>query len=135
MDELEEIKHDYESGSLNRLREDLEVFIKNHKTDILSFKNDEAVKVKLGEVSDEIAVKLFIQRHRSINPRREIMEQLEEIQREKWIRGIQTGTPPDPQEVAKDWAQRYSPGWRDHRVICIIYVFEREKERYLNLLK
>lgn len=135
MDELGEIKRDYESKRLEHIKEDLAAFIKNHKQDIITFQNDKVVKDKLGNVSEEIAIKLFIQKSRSINPKREIMEQLEEIQKEKWIRGVQLGKAPDPQDVAKDWATRYSPGWRDHRVMCIIYVFEREKEHFLNLLK
>ena len=85
-------------------------------------------------LSAETAVKFFILRSKSINPQKEIRDQLDEIQREKWIRGVREGSEPDPQAVAADWASRHSACWREHRVTTIVYVFEREKQRYCGLL-
>ena len=78
---------------------------------------------------DDTAIKFFIIQNRSINPEREILEQVAEIEREKWIQGVKTGSAPDPQAVCQEWASKYSAGWRAHRVTSIVYVFEREKDR------
>ena len=83
---------------------------------------------------DDAAIKFYLLRYRSINPQREIKEQLEEIQKEKWIRGVRQGCPPDAEEVALEWARPHSAAWREHRVTTIIYVFEQEKEHYCALL-
>lgn len=135
MGEMDEIKEAYESGKLDHVKTALENFIKTHKNEIKRLKNDKTISSRLGELSDEVAVKLFVLQHRSINPIEEIKEQLTEIEKEKWIQGIHYGCSPNPEQVTKEWANLYSSGWRDHRVLCVIYVFEREKERYLKLLE
>jgi hypothetical protein len=130
--ELEEIRRKYESGQLEPIRQDLERFILAHRQEIALFRADQE---KRGlALSDEATVKLFLLRHRTINPRREIEDQLEEIQKEKWIQGVRTGRSPDAQEVALDWARNHSAGWRAHRLTTIVYVFDREKEMYCRLL-
>jgi hypothetical protein len=134
MSEIDEIRAKYDSGKLEPIRLDLERFIRAHKAEIRKFQ-DRNVAKKLPPLSDEVAIKLYILQHRSINPAREIREQLEEIQREKWIRGVQTGREPDAQTVASEWSREHSAGWRAHRVTEIIYVFDREKERYVRLLQ
>lgn len=134
MDEIEEIKRKYDAGQLEHIRTDLERFIVAHRADILKLKSDLAARPRRGEVSHELAIKLFVLKYKSINPVSEIREELEEIQKEKWIQGVKMGRAPDPNEVAREWARKYSKGWREHRVLSIIYVFEREKDRYIHLL-
>ena len=130
--EIDDIRRRYDAGEFDSIRLDLERFISAHKTDIARYREEQERKgLKL---TDEATVKFFIMQHRSINPRREIQEQLEEIRRETWIRGINSGRRPDEQEVAQDWARQHSAKWRAHRVTAIVYVFEREKERFCKLL-
>ena len=130
--EIEEIRRGYDAGELDTIKLDLGRFISVHKADIAKYREEQERKgLKL---TDEATVKFFIMQHRSINPRREIQEQLEEIRRETWIRGINSGCQPDEQEVAKDWACQHSAKWRAHRVTAIVYVFDREKERFCKLL-
>lgn len=133
MSEIDEIRSKYDSGQLEEIRKDLERFIRVHREQILRYR-DTNRSPDVSPLPDEVAIKLYILRHRSINPKREIEEQLQEINREKWIRGVQSGLAPDPQQVASEWSRLYSAGWRSHRVLSIVYVFEREKERYLRLL-
>lgn len=131
--EINEIRREYEAGRLDPIKEDLARFIASHRADIARYRaGEERRGVRL---TDEAAVKFFILRHRSINPQREIRDQLEEIQREKWIRGIRMGRPPDEQEVAREWAAVHSAAWRTHRVTAIIFVFEQEKARFCRLLE
>ena len=133
MGEIDAIRAEYESGRLEELRGDLERFLLAHRERIRAFAAEQAAKGLAP--TTETAVKFYLLRQRSINPRREIQDQLEEIQREKWIRGVNSGRAPDPQEVAADWARRYSAMWREHRITKIVYVFEREKDRYLKLVE
>lgn len=133
MSTIDDIRRRYEAGQLEDIREDLERFLRAHGPRIACFKDEQ--RAKGVEVDDELAVKLYLIHYRSINPRKEIQDQLEEIRKEAWIRGINTGCAPDPQEVAQDWAKKYSAAWRDHRITTIVYVFERDKERYLRLLQ
>ena len=133
MGEIDAIKAEYEAGRLEELRGDLERFLLAHRERIRAFAAEQAARGLAPTV--EAAIKFYLLKQRSINPRREIQDQLEEIQREKWIRGVQSGCAPDPQEVAADWARRYSAMWREHRLTTIVYVFEREKDRYLRLVE
>ena len=130
--EIDEIRRKYDAGELDSIKQDLERFICAHKADIVRYRADQ--KRKGLELTDEATVKFYIIDRRSINPRREIQEQLEEIRRETWIRGINSGSAPNQGEVARDWARQHSADWRAHRVTAIVYVFEREKGRYCKLL-
>ena len=133
MTEIDEIRAKYETGQLEYIKSDLERFIIAHASEIEQFKRDQ-VERGLPPITDDTAIKFFIIRNRSINPEREILEQVAEIEREKWIQGVKTGSAPDPQAVCAEWASKYSAGWRQHRVTIIVYVFEQEKERFLRVL-
>lgn len=132
MSELDEIREKYEAGRLDALRQDLERFLVAHRAEIALYRKDQAAKGH--ELTDEEAVKFFLLRHRTVNAQGDIREQLEEIRKEAWIQGVRKGRPPDEAAVAQEWARSYSAGWRAHRLTTIVYVFEREKERYLKLL-
>jgi hypothetical protein len=133
MTELEEIAQRYADGRLDGIKRDLERFISANRARIGIFKQERAAKLRIA-LTDEIAIKQYILQHRSINAAAEIQEQLEEIQKEKWIRGVQAGCAPDELEVALDWSRSHSANWRAHRVTTIIYVFDKEKDRYSQLL-
>jgi len=132
MTELDEIRLEYEAGRLETIKEDIQRFLLAHRAEIAACRSAE---VQAGHaLSDADSVKLFILRHRSINPQHEIRDQLEEIQKEKWIRGVRQGCAPDAQQVASEWAHAHSAAWRQHRLATILYVFEQEQDRYLKLL-
>jgi len=133
MTEIDEIRSKYESGQLDHIKADLERFIVAHAAEIERYKQEQSER-GLAPIADDTAIKFFIIQNRSINPEREILEQIAEIEREKWIQGVRTGHSPDADAVCKEWANKYSAGWRAHRVTSIVYVFEREKERYLRIL-
>ena len=133
MSELDDIRRQYESGQLDSIKEDLGRFICAHRSRILDYRAEQQLKGLT--LSEESTIKFYLLRYRSINPGREIREQLEEIQREKWIRGVMTGCAPDEQAVAQEWARTHSAAWREHRVTTIVYVFEQEKDRYCALLR
>ncbi len=135
MSELDEIKTQYERGELDFIKKDLQHFIIYHKTKILEYKKFLRSRYSDNEIQDDLAIKLFILKERSINPRAEITDQIKEIEKEKWIRGVKTGNSPDPIQVATEWARLYSEGWRSHRLTSIIFVFEQEKDKYASLLQ
>ena len=134
MSELDDIRRQYESGKLDSIKEDLGKFICAHRSRICEYRAEQERKgLALGD--DATAIKFYLLRYRSINPGREIREQLEEIQKEKWIRGVRLGCPPDDEQVAMEWARTHSAAWREHRVTTIVYVFEQEKERFCAMLR
>ena len=133
MSELDDIRRRYESGQLDSIKEDLGRFICAHRSRICDYRTEQERKGLT--LDDKAAIKFYLLRYRSINPGREIKEQLEEIQREKWIRGVRLGCPPDDEQVALEWARTHSAAWREHRVTTIVYVFEQEKDRYCAMLR
>ena len=95
MSELDNIREQYESGKLDSIKEDLGRFIISHRGKILDYRTEQEGKGLT--LPEDAAIKFYLLRYRSINPQREIKEQLEEIQKEKWIRGVLTGCAPDGQ--------------------------------------
>ncbi len=133
MTEIDELERDYAAGKFDRIRADLEVFVKNHREQILKFK--ERLRLKGTPPSDEVVLKMYIMQIRSINPAEEIKAQLAEIEREIWIRGETIGREPDRKLIAREWCLRHAPGWRDHRVMEIVFVVDRNRERLIQLLQ
>src|SRR5688572_31865595 len=84
MTEIDEIRAKYETGQLEYIKSDLERFIVAHAAEIEQFKRDQVAR-GLPPITDDTAIKFFIIQNRSINPEREILEQVAEIEREKWI--------------------------------------------------
>ena len=134
MKETDTLQRRYDAGELDAIKEDLAQFIVVHRGEIGEFQKE---RERLGShpVEDDVAVKLFILRQRTVNAKRDISDQLEEIQKEKWIQGVQMGREPDPDRVTMEWVSKYSASWRAHRLTSIVYVLEREKERYLELFR
>lgn len=135
MSEIDEIRCSYEKGELDFIKADLEEFLRRHRREIKEFMALLNSKQTHSPVTLDGAVRLFITKKQSINPVRDIQDQIREIEREKWIQGVHNQRPPEPETVAQNWAKCHSPGWRSHRVTSILYVFDREKEHYLSLLR
>ena len=110
MSEIDDIRRQYESGQLDSIKEDLARFICAHRSRLLEYRREQEARGLA--LPDDAAIKFYLLRYRSINPGREIREQLEEIQKEKWIRGVMTGCAPDEQAVAQEWARTHSAAWR-----------------------
>lgn len=133
MSELHELGREYGDGKLGTVERDLETFILRNRQEILRFR-DQLARKNPG-VTDEVACKLYILQIRTLNPVAEIRDQLDEIKREIYYRGRDEQRPVLPDEVAREWCNRHAPGWRDHRVLAIVYCFERCKERLVPLLR
>lgn len=132
MSELHDLGKEYGTGKFGVVERDLEVFLIRNREEILRFKATLARKNPA--VTDEVAVKWYLLQLRTLNPVAEIRDQLREIEEECWIRAEKAGGGISRDEVAREWCARHAPGWRDHRVMAIIYCFERCKERLLPLL-
>ena len=133
MSELKELARDYDAGKFDGVRKDLEEFIRRHRADIVKMAAD-LRKLPTVSAPEALAIKLFIQQIKSVNPTDEIKTQLQEIEREVWYRGEKAGQAVDKAEVAREWCSRHAPGWRDHRITAIVYVFERNTEEFVRLL-
>jgi hypothetical protein len=46
-----------------------------------------------------------------------------------------SGREPDRKVVAREWCLRHAPGWRDHRVMEIVYVIDRHRDELAALLR
>jgi len=134
-DELKKLSQEYCLGRYNELEKDLEAFITKNKEAIRKFKSDEVKDMGVDTPTDELAVKLFILKTRSINPATEIKTELKEIEKEIWYQGEKTKSLPDRNKIAIEWCKLHAPGWRDNWVFAALYVFEHNKAHYIKLLE
>jgi len=124
--ELEELKQEYAEGKLEGIKDGLESFIRRYKAPIKQFSEQHKLSIDLG-------LRCYILLGRSIDTRKENLDQLEEIKKELWYRREENSALPES-KIIKDWTEKYAAGWRDHRVMQIIYVYLQDKEKYLALL-
>ncbi len=124
--ELEELKQEYAEGRLDGIKECLELFIRRYKEPIKKFSEQHKLSIDLG-------LRCYIILGRTIDTRKENLDQLEEIKKELWYRREEKSDLPES-AIIKDWTEKHAAGWRDHRVMQIIYVYLQDKERYLALL-
>lgn len=134
MTELEEIERDYAAGKFAQILKDLEQFVRAHRASILKLKEQMQLNSKKS-VEDEVVLKWYIMRIRSINPTDEIRAQMQEIEREIWVRGETLGREPNRKVIAREWVERHAPGWRDHRVMAIAYCVKRHGEALVKVLR
>lgn len=134
MSELEKLDSEYQAGKYRTVEADLEAFIRKHRHQIRRFRDELLGKLKGVTPTDDLAIRWYLLQIRSINPVDEIREELEEIEREIWYQGERSQGRVDRASVARQWCYRHAPGWRDHRVLAIVYCYERNKERYIKIL-
>ena len=134
MPELEELKTEWEKGRLASIARDLLEFVRNHRADILEYREKHLKKLRGVQPSDDLALRQYILQVRSISPQGEIKDQLKEIESEIWYRGENEGGQVNRQDVAREWCMRHAPGWRDHRVMAIIFVLDKMKDELLAIL-
>ena len=132
--EINNIANDYCNGKYRELEKDLEKFIIQNKADINKFKEAELADFKDIQLTDEMAVKMYIVKTKSINQLTEIKTELDEIEKEIWYTGEKNKQPANRDAVAMNWCKQHAPGWRDHWVMASLYVFEHNKAHYLKLL-
>jgi len=133
-DELKKLSEEFCLGRYKELEKDLEDFIRNNKDAITKFKETELKNTDISSASNELAIKLYIIKTKTINPSAEIKKELAEIEKEIWYQGEKLKAPPDRNKIAQEWCRLHAPGWRDNWVFAVIYVFEHNKERYLKLM-
>jgi hypothetical protein len=134
MSVLRDLNRDYCSGRFKQIEEDLEKFFRQNKDAIKEFKLHELAKIKGLAASDELAAKLYLLKQRSINPSIELKMELEEIEKEIWYRGEKEHQCVDPNAIACEWSKKHAAGWRDHFIMTTLFIFGRNKEKYLEII-
>lgn len=133
MTEWEQLGQTYDSGKFKNLESELAKFIREHKSAIKDFQAKELSRLKGIPPTDELAIKLYIMKVRSINPLEEIKQELGEIEQETRHQAEKNGGKVDREQVAAEWSRNHAPAWRDYWILSALYVFERHKEKYLQI--
>ena len=136
-------------GQLRDLETDLDRFIRDNLPEIRkavlegrSGGQDVARRryVK-GEISDrqlvDYCVRSVLRNRGTCNPRRDILEQKGEIDKEVWYEGERQKRPVPAErreEIARSWARSHASQWREWRLFQLLYVWEKKAEAYVPLL-
>jgi len=135
---LNSLKADYEKGAFEVIRHDLEYYILTNRAKLTHMIEEKELELEFCDleprVKMELTVKLSILDSRILNPLSDAKQQLEEIRRFIWTEGVRISGPPNQEDCARTWVERYSRSWREYRLLAALYVFEREKDYFLGLL-
>jgi hypothetical protein len=131
---LKQLEEEYNAGRYKELEKDLESFIIENKSFINSLRTTGFDYIADEAFAKEQAVLLCIVNSQCINLSTENRKQVEEIEKEIWIRGEKMHTAPDREKVAIEWCRLYAHGWKEHWILAAVYIFQRDKKRYLKLL-
>lgn len=135
MSTLNDLNSDYSSGKFKQIEADMETFFHKNKEAIQDFKNTKLSKLKGITPTDELAAKLFLIKTRSVNPLHEVKSELEEIEKEIWYRSENGKQTVDRNAVAVEWSKKHAPGWRDKFTLTALYIFGRNKDKYLEIIQ
>ncbi len=146
---LQELDDLWRNGHLRALEEDLDLFIQANLGEIRAVMREGKASALVvarqrytrGEINDrqlvDLCVREVLRRRGSCNPRKDIEEQRGEIEREVWYEG-ERGRQPVPadrrEEIARSWARRHAPRWREWRLYQLLYVWDKKVDQYLSLL-
>lgn len=130
MNELEKVKVSYEKGELESLRMQLESFISYNKDNILRFKIQEEVNWSR-PLDLATALKLFILKVRTIDTEAEMRDQINAINMEL---GVSKDAGIEQNSHCLEWIQKNAVIWRGYRVLAIIYVFDQNQQKMLEVI-
>ncbi len=146
---LQSLEDLWKKGQLTELEKDLDRFIRENLSEIRrAVREGKSAGIDLarrryvkGEISDrqliDFCVRSTLSRRGSANPRRDILEQVGEIEKEVWYEGERrkSAVPADlREEIARRWARQHASQWREWRLLQLLYVWERKADHYLRLI-
>ncbi len=127
--ELMEIEYAYKRGEFREDEQDLYEFIRTHRADIEECRKSWQAKIRNEkQISLLDATKLLFLKKQSVNPKRDIVTQLGEINRE--IERQHANDEDTRIRIARDRAA----GWRDRKVKAIEYIITIHSDRILKYL-
>ncbi len=132
---VDDIEEEYEQGNLQEVEQDLSTFLDERRQKIFEIRKSLEDQFSNRHIDLAFAVKTYILQIRSINPEYEIRKEMKDIEREVQRRQSKHDEPVDREEVVQEWCDRYAPSWRDRHVMTVIYVFERNRDKYLSIIR
>jgi len=132
---VDDIEQEYERGHLQEVEDDLSTFLEERRDKIFDFRDDLAGTFPDRNIDLGTAIKTYILQIRSINPEYEIRKEMKDIEREVQRRRSNQDGDVDREKVVQEWCDRFAPSWRDRHVMTVIYVFERNREKYLSIIR
>jgi hypothetical protein len=95
-----------------------------------------------GEISDrqfvDFCVRSVLRKRGTCNARRDIQEQVGEIEKEVWYEGEREQhavAAERREEIARAWASKHASQWREWRLFQLLYVWEKKADHYVHILK
>ncbi len=139
----------WRQGRLKDLEEDLDRFIRSNLEEIrkaLREGQDRDLdlarrRYSRGELNDrqmvDFCVRTVLRRRGSCNPRRDILEQWKEIEKEVWYEGERRNgpVPADIRDrIAVSWCRSHAGNWRDWRIFQLLYIWDKKADEYTRLI-
>ena len=128
-----ELEAMYQQGQLDIWRGLLKRFISSSKKQIYTHRQELEQRINK-PISLDAAVRLFITGKGSINFIAYMHAQQEEISREIWIVHEHDSNPTDD-EIASNWIHDYAEMFREYHLRSVLYLYDKEKEDFLELLE
>jgi hypothetical protein len=128
---IEEVEITYNGGYIDTLREDVREYVQLKAKDILQFKLQYELKHKK-TISIEDSICLYV-KNSSVNPLRDNMDQLKEMEKEIWIVHEKDPRPTDD-EIRINWINKYGKKFRTYRQTFYAYIAFCERKYFSSIL-
>jgi hypothetical protein len=147
---LQSLEELWSRGQLRDLESDLDRFIRDNLPELRRILREGAGggqeiarrRHLRGEISDrqfvDFCVRSVLRNRGTCNARRDIQEQVGEIEKEVWYEGERQHHPVPAErreEIARGWARQHASQWREWRLFQILYVWDKKADQYLDLLR
>lgn len=131
--EFLEIEYAYKSGEFRDDEQDLYAFVKTHREDIEACRESWQSRIKSGkQISLLDATRLLFFKKQSVNPRRDMLLQKGEIDKE--IESQHANDEDTRVRIARDYGKNRAADWRDRKVKIIEYILTIHADKVLKLL-
>jgi hypothetical protein len=147
---LQSLEELWARGQLRDLEADLDRFIRDNLVELRRVMNEgrgggqEVARKRhvRGEISDrqfvDFCVRSVLRKRGTCNARRDIQEQVGEIEKEVWYEGEREQhavAAERREEIARAWASKHASQWREWRLFQLLYVWEKKADHYVHILK
>jgi hypothetical protein len=147
---LQSLEELWSQGQLRDLEHDLDRFLRDNILEIrrvMAEGRGSGTEIARrrhmrGEISNnqlvDFCVRALLRKRGTCNPRRDIQEQVTEIEKEVWYEGERDQRPvcaERREEIARSWAKQHASKWREWRLFQLLYVWEKKADVYVKLLQ
>jgi len=134
--EIARLETEYQKGVLKGAEQILDKYVSTHHELIIQYKLQKECAWH-AHIDSLVALKLFIEDEKTVDPQFENNLQIEQINKEAYFRYLKTGIDQRPfaNQIGIEWAKDNAAGFRDYLIFLFCFLVDKKASDYKKILE